>query len=280
VRLAKRLVRATGRALLSTAERERLARLQYLDEGHGYDLFGLHPDWVALARAAVSPFYSRYFRVTAHGTVNLPNEGPAILVANHAGTLPIDAAMLCFDVLSRSDPPRIPRTVVDHFVPMLPFVGTWFGRLGAINGSVPNVRHVLERGELCLIFPEGMPAIGKPWRHRYRLQHWRIGHAELAMRCRVPVIPVAIIGSEEQWPQLGRVELGHPFGIPYLPIVATPLPLPVHYQIHYGTPLRLWCDGRETFPSTRAVEQASAITKQALQSLLNEGLAARKGVYR
>src|SRR5690242_1713556 len=87
------------------------------DAGHGYDVFGLHPPLLASAVAAAAPFYDRYFRVDSYGAEQIPARGPAILVANHAGVLPVDAAMLCVDVLRRTDPPRIPRPVVEHFVP-------------------------------------------------------------------------------------------------------------------------------------------------------------------
>ena len=280
MRLMRRVVRAFGRALLSAADRERVAQLAYRDEGHGYDLFGLHPDWVMTALGLSAPWYRHYFRVTAHGAEHIPQTGPAIVVANHAGTLPIDAVMLCLDIVEHTEPPRLPRTVVDHFVPMLPFVGTALSRVGAINGTMPNARYLLQAGDLCLTFPEGLPAIGKPWEERYRLSPWRPGHAELALRCHVPVVPVAIIGSEEQWPQLGRINARGVLGIPYVPIVATPLPLPVHYHIHYGAPLTLGSDRSDDSPSTEEIESAAAKTRDAVQTLLDQGLAARQGVFR
>jgi len=280
VRLAQRLVKATGRALVPESERDRLSHLALHDAGYGYDVFGLHADWVVTASALVGPLYRHYFRVTAHGAENIPASGSAIFVANHSGTLPFDAAMLCFDVLTRTEPPRPLRAVADHFVSVMPFVGTTLSRLGAVNGTMANLRHLLAAGEVCLIFPEGVPAIGKPLRERYQLHDWRPGHAELALRSNVPVIPVAIIGAEEQWPQLGRINTGGLLGIPYLPIVATPVPLPVHYHIHYGAPLRLSDGVEHDAPSTEAVERAAAATKNAVQALIRDGLDARDGVFR
>jgi 1-acyl-sn-glycerol-3-phosphate acyltransferase len=174
----------------------------------------------------------------------------------------------------------MPRCIVDRFVPKLPFVSVSFSRFGAVSGTLGNVRHLLEAGELCLIFPEGMPAIGKPFGARYELQDWRVGHAELALRQRVPVVPIAIIGSEEQWPQIGRIEAIRPFGVPYLPIPATPLPLPVHYRIHYGPPLALWPDDPHAELSARAIERAAAATRAAVEELMRQGLAARRGIFR
>lgn len=253
-------------------------RLVYSDAGHGYDALGLHPRWVAASAALLDVFYRRYFRVTSHGA-RLPAGGACILAANHAGTLPIDAALLYLDVLRHTDPPRVPRVVADVFVPLLPFVGTLFARLGVVAGTPGNFRHLLETGEIVAVFPEGTPAIGKPFRERYHLQAWRVGHAELAIRHRVPVIPVGIVGAEEQWPQLARLAL-HPFGAPYLPIPATPLPLPVHYHFHYGAPLVLHEGTRpEDADDPVVVARAAARVKDAVQGLVEQGLRARPGVF-
>jgi 1-acyl-sn-glycerol-3-phosphate acyltransferase len=280
MRATHRFVRSLERALLSRAELERLAQMRHADEGHGYDVFGMHPDWLGLARSFVGPLYRHYFRVSSYGTENIPNGGPAILIANHAGTLPIDAAMISFDVFEHTHPPRMPRAVIDYFVPQLPFAGTFLSRVGAVHGALANVRRLIETEQLCLIFPEGMRAIGKPFRQRYTLTQWRVGHAELALRYRIPIIPVAVIGSEEQWLQLGRLERVHTFGMPYLPVVATPIPLPVHYHIHYGAPLHFAEHTAQTEPNKLQIERAAEATKQALTALIARGLQARKSLFR
>lgn len=187
-------------ARLSPGDRERLRGLRYQDAGHGYDPFGLHPGWIAAFTALWRPLYEGWFRVSSHGAGHVPAQGPAILAANHSGVWPIDGVMIYLDVLRHGDPPRVARPVADHFVPALPFVSTVFSRCGVVGGSRGNVHALLERGELLLIFPEGVPGISKPFRERYRLRPFRIGHAELAIRHRVPVVPVAVIGAEEQFP--------------------------------------------------------------------------------
>jgi hypothetical protein len=153
LRLAQRWVRAVGHALLPRHEVERIASAQRSDAGHGYDAFGMHRDWLVLARALLGPLYGRYFRVSSFGSEHIPRDGPAILIANHAGTLPIDAAMICLDVAEHTQPPRMPRIVVDRFVPRMPVFGSLASRVGAVSGTPGNVRHLLENGELCLIFP-------------------------------------------------------------------------------------------------------------------------------
>lgn len=248
------------------------------DEGYGYDVFGLHPPTLAKTLAVCAPIYDRYFRVASYGIEHVPAEGPAILVANHGGVLPVDAAMLCFDVLRRLDPPRIPRAVADHFVPRLPLVNTLLARCGVVSGTRTNVHRLLDRGELIAIWPEGVSGPAKRFRDRYRIQGWRVGFAELAIRHRAPIIPVAIVGAEESWPLAGNLGW-HWLGIPYLPIPAWPLPLPTHYRIHYGVPIRLDRDHPTPDADDPVIVAAAAARARAMLERQIEDLRmARRGV--
>lgn len=234
--------------------------MQVHDEGHGFDLFGLSPHAVERALRIGLPFYRRYFQVQSSGIEHVP-VGAAILAPNHSGMLPIDAAMLWIDVTARTD--RVLRTVADRFIPRLPFIGTWFARTGVVAGTHTNVRRLLERGELVAIFPEGVTGPAKPFRDRYRLQDWRVGHAEHAVRNRVPVVPVAIIGAEEAWPVLARIPW-RMFSAPYLPIPFTPLPLPVQLTIRYGKPIELSGDADDP----HVVHAAAARVRAAVAEML------------
>lgn len=210
--------------------------MQIFDEGHGYDLFGLAPGAVKRALRLALPIYRHYFRVQSLHVERVPRSGGAILVPNHSGLLPIDAALLWTDIAWRTD--RVLRPIADRFIPRLPFISTLFARTGVVAGTHANVRHLLARGELIAIFPEGTSGPAKPFSERYHLQDWRVGHAEHAIRARVPIVPVAIVGLEEAWPILVRVPW-RPFGAPYWPVPAVPLPLPVQVTIHYGHPIEL-----------------------------------------
>lgn len=249
------------------------------DEGHGFDVFGLDPAYLASAAEAARPLYEHYFRVDSTGAEQVPARGPVIVIANHAGVLPVDAAMLCLDLLRRTDPPRIPRAVADRFVPRVPLISTLFARLGVVSGTRENVRCLLERGELIALWPEGTTGPAKPFRERYRLQSWRVGFAELAIRHRAAIVPAAIIGAEESWPLLGKLGPARAFGAPYLPLPASPFPLPAHYHIRYGAPLRLDLDpAAADDPST--VAAAAALARASLERLIAAALAARPGVFR
>jgi 1-acyl-sn-glycerol-3-phosphate acyltransferase len=272
---------AAAKTLLSKSQRDRLAELAINDAGHGYDVLGLHRESVAAAVALLRPVYDLWFRVESNGSEHVPKRGAAILAANHSGMLPIDAAMIMTDVLLRTTPPRVPRSVGDGFIPFLPLLGTVFSRVGMVSGSRGNFRHLLETDELVLVFPEGVPGIAKGFRRRYQLAEWRLGHVELAILHRAPVIPVAVIGAEESWIQLGKIQRLHPFGAPFLPIPLTPLPLPVRYHIAYGDPIHL----HERFKPDDALDpevarSAADLVKGEVARLIEHGLRRRKGLFR
>lgn len=264
---------------LPPEERERLKGLQFADAGHGFDPFGLHPDFVTFGVAMTAGLYERYFRVESSGHEHIPATGPAVLAANHSGAVPFDSAMIWTDVVRHTNPPRVPRPVADHFVPMIPIIGTIFARGGMVGGSRGNARTLLERGEMLLIHPEGVPGIAKAFKLRYQLQEWRVGHVELAIRHAAPVIPVAVVGAEEQMPQVGKIPISVA-GMPFIPITLTPFPLPVRYHIRYGEPIpvdKLYSRAQADDPA--AVQEAAALVKRTVQAMLDEGVKARKGVF-
>lgn len=272
-------VTALVEALLPPSELARLRSLPMRDEGVGYDPFGMERDHVALGIALTRFLYEKWFRVLSYGVENVPKEGAAILAANHSGTLPFDGLMLWVDVVRRVG--RVPRPVADRFVSNLPYISTLYARAGVVGGTRGNVQALLDAGELLEIFPEGVPGIGKPFSERYQLQDWRVGHAELAIRHRAPVVPIAIIGAEEQMPQLGRLKgLGRLLGAPYVPIPLTLLPLPVRYHIHYGEPLPLHEQySVEDADDPEAVKDAARQVRDRVEELLEKGLRMRKGIF-
>jgi 1-acyl-sn-glycerol-3-phosphate acyltransferase len=261
--------------------RDRAERLQFADAGHGYDQFGMHPDFVAMGDTVANFLYEKYFRVKSYGSENIPKHGPAVLAANHSGTLPMDGAMMWVDVLRHTDPPRTARPVADYFVSTLPVVSTLFARCGVVGGSRGNARALLENGELLMIFPEGVPGISKRFSERYQLQEWRQGHCELAIRHSAPVVPVGIVGAEEQMPQIGRIPVPRGMALPHIPVPASLIPLPVRYHIHYGEALRFDREYRpDDADDPEVVHQAAERVKAAVQQLLERGLRERKGIFR
>ena len=270
------VARGLASLLLDEEAAKKVEHLTYNDAGHGYDAFGMHPDFVRFGYGVARPLYEKYFRVISTGHENIPAEGPAVIACNHSGSLPTDAMMLWTDIVRKTG--RIPRGIADHFVPTLPWVGTLFARNGMVGGSRGNVRALLRAGELLMIFPEGVPGIGKHFRDRYNLQKWRVGHAELAIRDGAPIVPVALVGAEEQMPQIGRINLpkGLQGALPYIPLTATPLPMPVRYRYYYGEPIPIPDDyAPEDADDPEKVREAAARVEAAVDALLKRGLEER-----
>lgn len=275
-----RTARKLWRAIAPPALQARLDHIHYDDAGHGYDPLGLQPDSVALSTAAARFVYEKYFRVVSHGIENIPKKSAAILACNHSGLIPIDGVMIVNDIIRHTNPTRVPRAVGDMFIPLLPFVGNSLSRMGMVSGSEGNFRYLLEHGELALIFPEGVPGISKGFKKRYQLQEWRVGHTEFAIRYQAPVVPVGVVGAEEAWIQIAKLDLKL-FGAPFLPLPLTLLPMPVKMHIHYGEPIdfsKRWKPSDADDPEV--TEEAAQIVKQAVENLLAKGLEERKGWFR
>ena len=275
------IVKKLASKMLKKSDFQRLENMFFLDAGHGYDAFGLHPEFIRFGAGLTRWPYESYFRVISKGYEHIPEYGAAILAANHSGNLPIDGMMLWHDVVRHTKPPRVARGIADHFVPSLPFIGTLFARGGMVGGSRGNVRTLLENGELLMIFPEGTPGIIKPFSKRYQLQKFRVGHAELAVRNQVPIIPVGIIGAEEQLPSIfSSRRLGKMFGIEAVPLPVLPVPLPVRYRIFYGEPItsHLSLHPSDADDPDIISDLAKKVQKRVAK-LIEQGLCERRGVF-
>ncbi len=167
-----------GRRVLPDRLVELVEKASVEDLGHGVDAFGMSRDGVVGGLLSTWLFYDHWFRVTSHNAHHVPEQGGAVLACNHSGTLPLDAMMVWADVVRQSPTHRVPRVIMDHFVPELPGFSTLFIRAGGIGGSRGNFHAVLAAGQLLLVFPEGVPGIGKPFSERYKLQRWREGGCE------------------------------------------------------------------------------------------------------
>ncbi len=266
--------------LMGTEERRRLAALAHLVDGEtAYDRFGFSPEAIRSAFPWFHALYRWYFRVHSEGHAHVPVDGPAVLVANHAGLLPFDAAMAVTDVVLNTDPPRLPRAIVDRWAGTLPWVNVFYARVGQVIGTRENFSDLLDDGQLVLVFPEGMEGVRKPITQRYRLQSFRVGFIEQALRARAPIVPMAIVGSDDQAPILYDLKpLARVLGLPFLPVTPTfpwlgplgLLPYPVRYRIVYGEPLRFHERfGPEGADDARLVRYLANQVRRAVQLLLD-----------
>src|SRR6202044_2734283 len=170
--------------------------------------------------------------------------GRVLLVSNHSGQFPIDGMLLGAAMFLDAEPPRIMRSMVEKWTQTLPFVGTAFAGVGEVVGVPENARRLLELGEAITVSPGGARGISKPFSERYKLSDFGLGFMRLALETETPIVPVAVIGAEEQYISFGNMDmlaraLGWP-SFPLIPQVLFPggqLPLPTKYRIHFGEPM-------------------------------------------
>jgi len=271
--------------LVSPEIRGKMARISAELGELGVDPFGLDPEAVKFAAVPVEWLYRHYFRVETHGIDNVPQNGRVLLIANHSGQLPFDGMMIGASMIMERDPPRVLRSMVEKWVPRLPFVSVTMARIGQIVGTPDNCRRLLSREEAILVFPEGTRGISKTFDKAYQLERFGTGFMRLALETGTPIVPVAVVGAEEQAPSLYNVKpLAKLFGAPAFPITPTfpllgpagLLPLPTRYRIYYGEPMRFQGDGDE---EDEVIERQVEDVRAAVQKLIERGLGERKGIF-
>ncbi len=278
------LLRTKGlaRPLLPAEEWRRVEAYAVQDAGLGTDAFGTNVDALGLAYAVGFWLHQHYFRVQSVGHASIPKTGAAIIAGNHSGVLPFDGVMLATDIFRHTDPPRLMRYMVDYFVYQMPFLNVWFRSLGQIPGTRRNFDGLMDEGHIIGVFPEGADALAKPKDKRYQLLPFSAGHVELAARHGVPIVPVGIVGAEEQMTFVADIKpLARLLRVPYFPITTTfpwlgplgLLPKPVQYRIHYGEPLLF---GPDVAEDLEARDQAAATVRDAVLDLIDDALRKRR----
>jgi 1-acyl-sn-glycerol-3-phosphate acyltransferase len=212
------------------------------------DDFGYDPELTdTVLLAALRPLYRSWFRVEVRGIENVPSEGGALVVGNHSGTIAIDSLMAQIAVLDDHPAHRALRMLGADLVFSTPVVSQFARKTGATLACTEDAERLLRGGELVGVWPEGFKGTGKPFSERYKLQRFgRGGFVSAALHCKVPIVPVSIVGAEETYPLLGNIKpLARLLGMPYVPITPTfpwlgPLglvPLPSKWIIEFGEPI-------------------------------------------
>jgi len=264
---------------------ERLRKIPNDINEYGFDPYGFSPEFMRRQALPGVLLYKHYFRCETFDIERLP-QGAALLISNHAGQLPFDGAMLATALLLEAEPPRIARAMGEYWIPTLPFMSTGLARGGALVGTPDNCLHMLERGEMVMVFPEGVRGMNKLYSQRYELQRFGLGFMRLALASQVPIVPIAIVGSDDQQVALANLEgLGRLLGMPALPITLTfpwlgplgLLPMPVKYRIYFGEPLSFEGDPSE---EDATIERKVDVVRAAITQMLERGRQERAGIFR
>jgi 1-acyl-sn-glycerol-3-phosphate acyltransferase len=242
-----------------------------------------------LDRTAADFFYRYWFRAEVEGIANVPATGGALLVANHAGALPPDAAMIAKAIREEHPHPRPLNITVEHFFKGYPGFSMLIPKIGCVPAHPANVQRLLyDEEQLVLVFPEGRKGTEKVYKDRYRLRRFgRGGFVEAAMRARAPIVPVCVVGAEEAAPVFAQVGLLKRLtGLLYFPITPT-FPhlgllgmlayLPAKFKIRFLDPVSF---DEEGMNEDKALVQTVAHDVRArIQEGLWDMLAKRRSVW-
>ena len=255
------------------------------------DEFGFDPE---LTESTVLPaarqLYRNWFRTEVTGVQHLPADSGALIVANHAGGLwALDGVMTATAVHEETPDHRFLRMLGADLVFTTPVLGQLARKTGSTLACNPDAERLLGSGELVGVWPEGFKGIGKPFADRYKLQRFgRGGFVSAALRTGAPIIPTAIVGSEEIHPMLGNAKtIARVLGLPYFPLTPTfpwlgPLgliPLPSKWHIEFGEPIETAGYGPESAEDPMLVFELTDRVREQIQSSLYRLLMQRRSVW-
>jgi 1-acyl-sn-glycerol-3-phosphate acyltransferase len=225
------------------------------------------------------PLFRNWFRTEVSGAENIPVDGGALIVANHSGTVPLDALMLGVAVHEAAE--RYLRLLGADLLFRMPVLSELARKGGGTLACGPDAERLMRNGDLVGVFPEGFKGVGKPFSDRYKLQRFgRGGFVSAALKTGVPIIPASIVGAEESYPMLANVRpLARLFGLPYFPVTPTfpwlgPLgmvPLPSKWLIEFGKPIEtshLSDDADDPLVVFNLADQVRENIQQSLYELL------------
>jgi 1-acyl-sn-glycerol-3-phosphate acyltransferase len=228
---------------------------------------------------AARALYRHWFQVRMRGLENIPDEGAALVVANHGGVLPFDMVMVQTGIFYEHPRRRNLRLLGADLVYELPLLAQLARKSGHTIASPAEAARLLAAGDLVGVCPEGFKGTGKPFSERYKLRRFgRGGFALSAIRAGVPIIPCAIVGAEEIYPMVGNARgLARALKLPYFPV--TPLfpwlgpvgmiPLPSNWLIEFGAPIPTAHYGRPTDATDPAVAGLAAQVRDTIQGMLD-----------
>jgi 1-acyl-sn-glycerol-3-phosphate acyltransferase len=234
-------------------------------------------------------FYRYWFRAEVEGIENVPSNGGALIVSNHSGALPPDAAMLAKAIREEHPHPRPLNITVEHFFKGYPGFSALLPKLGCVAAHPANVHRLLsDEEQLVLVFPEGRKGTAKLYKDRYRLRRFgRGGFVEAAMRARTPIVPACVVGAEEAAPVFAQIGLlKRVTGLLYFPITPT-FPhfglagmlgyLPAKFKLRFLEPIEF---GEGDSHEDKALVQTIAHEVRArIQENLWDMLATRRSVW-
>jgi 1-acyl-sn-glycerol-3-phosphate acyltransferase len=250
--------------------------------------------WVKMAASMLEPVLERWFDPEVQGLENIP-QGPALLVSNHSGGFVTpDSWILSTAIERKRGVEDVPVALVHDKVIGTPVIGYVLRHIGGVPASAGGAHRVFTDGRKVLVYPGGDLDVFRPWHKRNKvIFSKRRGYIRLALRERVPIVPVVAAGSHDGWLVLtdGRwlanrlnthrwlrtdvlpITLSVPWGInPGLPY----LPLPTRVLVRVLPPMKFEREGPEAADDDVYVEACHQQLHTTMQSALDELVIERK----
>ncbi|MCP4441746.1 MAG: glycerol acyltransferase [Aureispira sp.] len=189
----------------------------------------------AINEAFFDVIVDSYFRPQFIGFDEMPERNdpdhPVILASNHSGmAFPWDAMIFGCSMFKRFDydPNKMFRVIVSPMLSNTPMMHPFFFKhawkmAGGIDANFLNFETMMEYpdGHL-LIYPEGVPGIGKGFNRKYELQRFATSFIRMSLKHRVDILPYATVNAEYVAPLMYSFEplnkLVNKIGMPFLPI--------------------------------------------------------------
>lgn len=255
------------------------------------DKFGFDEQYLKIFSSILEFLYRKYFRCSVQGLNHIPNKGNAIIVANHGGILPWDIIMLKLAVLYEHPEARNVRGLYSKWFNKIPLINDFLQKSGNLPYSKQNVSNLLEQKKIIAVFPEGLAGEKKLYNQRYILQPFQNrDFIRQALHFKLPIIPCAIIGSEDTYPLISRIDwMGKLFGLPYYPITPqspgfptflSTIPLPVKWNIVFSKPLSLNYSNRNIETEELYIDYVNTILQNNIQSELNQLVSHRNSIFK
>jgi 1-acyl-sn-glycerol-3-phosphate acyltransferase len=267
------------------------ALLPATDEERSLDDWGRSESFVALVEPALNFYYRYWFRVETEGIENVPSEGGALLVSNHSGALPPDGPMMMQAIRNEHPNPRPLYMLGEHWFKGYPGVGMLTNKIGMVAAHRDNAQRLLhDEGRLALVFPEGQKGSRKVLWQRYRLRRFgRGGFVRTAIRARVPIVPIAVVGAEEAMPIFAHMRfLQRLSGLIYFPVnhafphfglAAALMYMPAKFKIRFMGPIDMAQYPLEVAEDAGEIQSIAEDIRTRIQLELDQMLAERRSVW-
>lgn len=247
------------------------------------------PEFIRKALPFLQPLFERYHQLEVTGFEHVPT-GPALVVGNHNGGIMSPDMFGLMVAFWRERGADEPAYGLMHDLPgRIPVLGATMARLGAVAAGHEVGQRLLARGAKVLVYPGGDLDAFKPWTRRHEVVFGeRKGFIRLALRARVPIVPVVSVGAHEAWHVLtDGVDIARRLGLKeLLRIEAVPIalalpwgllvgpmgywPLPVRIRIRVLPPIA-WPElGEDAADDDAVVSRCRAEVLGAMQGALDE----------